>query len=72
VLFCSASAASSLIETSSALAIALTVLQVGFERPRSIEETVLVVVPARCARSSWLIPRSVRSWRIAAPSAGCG
>jgi integrase len=55
---------------SAASATALTVAQVGLEWPRSIIEKWPTVTPAAWARASWVMPRSVRGWRIALPRAG--
>jgi hypothetical protein len=63
---------SSPIETPRTAAIPLSVPQVGLAWPRSIKERVPVVMLASWARSSWVMPRFLRSWRIASPRAGWG
>jgi len=64
--------ATSTIVTPSASAMASTVPQLGFDKPRSIALIAAAVVPAWCASPSWVRSRSVRSCRIALPRPGDG
>jgi hypothetical protein len=58
-------------DTPSAFAIPSTVAQDGLPSPRSIKESMFLVIPASPARVSKLSPCLLRSSRIALPSALC-
>lgn len=69
---CSARLASSETRVPRALAIRWTVDHEGFRRPFSMCESHEGSMSASSATASWLSPFSVRSSRIARPSAACG